>query len=81
MSLAFGWQIAVTTSVVIEGTQIEGYWRENGSLKGFWFKDTILDMAFSSVGIIVGSRKEPLIKIFPRIKKNDYKITFVIPIR
>ncbi len=63
ITLLFDWRIGVTVGLTIEGTQAEGYWRERGELKNYWWNDTFLDLVFDAIGIVVGMGLRKIIGI------------------
>lgn len=74
----FGWQTGTTVSLTIEAVQLEDYWQRRGTLKDYWFDDMALDLVFDLMGVLVGSQKEPLIRVFPTIKNKEYKLNVLI---
>jgi len=51
----FGWKIGTTVGLTVEATQAEDFWRAHGTLKTYWWGDTILDLVFDAFGIVVGT--------------------------
>jgi len=54
VTLALGWQIGTTMALTIEGTQAEAFYRHYGSLKYYWWKDTVADLIADGLGILTG---------------------------